>query len=249
MLVHHQLDLGLAARRVLVVGVGGLGSSAALALARAGVGTLGLMDPDPIEVSNLHRQLLYDSADVGRSKVAVAAERLRRLTPGLRVESWRERFGPDHATILRDFDCVVDGTDTVAAKFVLNDAAVVARVPLAHAGVLGFVAQLMTVVPGESACYRCVFEEPPPPDEVPSCQEAGVLGPVVALAGALQAAEVIRLLGGGAPAWANRLLRIDAWTGSWRTVPLTPNPRCAACAALSPLAVAPAVNAGRSEGP
>src|SRR5438128_6538901 len=249
MLVRHASDNGLAARHVLVVGAGGLGSAAALALARAGMGTLGLMDPDPVEVSNLHRQLLYDSTDVGRPKGDAAAERVRRVTPGLRVETWRERFGPGHVRLLPGFDCLVDGTDTVAAKFVLNDAAVAARVPLVHAGVLGFVAQLMTVVPGESACYRCVFEEPPPPDEVPSCQEAGVLGPVVALAGALQAAEVIRLLGGGAPAWANRLLRIDAWTGSWRTVPLTPNPRCAACAALSPLAVAPAVNAGRSEGP
>ncbi|TMA71154.1 MAG: HesA/MoeB/ThiF family protein [Deltaproteobacteria bacterium] len=248
MLVHHESDLDFAARRVLVVGVGGLGSSAALALAHAEVGTLGLMDPDPVEVSNLHRQLLYDSADVGRPKVTVAAEQLRRLMPGLHVESRRERFGPHQAAVLRGFDCVVDGTDTVAAKFALSDAAVAARVPLVHAGVLGFVAQLMTVVPGESACYRCVFEEPPPPDEVPSCQEAGVLGPVVALAGALQAAEAIRLLGWGAPAWANRLLRIDAWTGRWRTVPLAPNPRCAACAALSPLA-APTANAGRSEGP
>ena len=237
MLVHHESDLDFAARRVLVVGVGGLGSSAALALAHAQVGTLGLMDPDPVEVSNLHRQLLYDSADVGRPKVTVAAEQLRRLMPGLHVESRRERFGPHQAAVLRGFDCVVDGTDTVAAKFALSDA-----------GVLGFVAQLMTVVPGESACYRCVFEEPPPPDEVPSCQEAGVLGPVVALAGALQAAETIRLLGWWAPAWANRLLRIDAWTGRWRTVPLAPNPRCAACAALSPLA-APTANAGRSEGP
>ena len=249
MLVRHACEPALATRRVLVVGVGGLGSPAALALAQAGIGTLGLVDPDPIEISNLHRQPLYESADVGRPKVAVAAERLRRLAPGLRVETWCERFGPGHVALLRGFDSLVDGTDTVAAKFVLNDAALAARVPLVHAGVLGFVAQLMTVVPGASACYRCVFEEPPPPEDTPSCQEAGVLGPVVALAGALQAAEVIRLLGGGAPAWANRLLRIDAWTGSWRTVPLTPNPRCAACAALSPLAVAPAVNAGRSEGP
>ncbi len=115
-----------------------------------------------------------------------------------------------------------------------------------HAGVLGFVAQLMTVVPGVSACYRCIFEEPPPPGETPSCQEAGVLGPLVALAGALQGAEVIRLLTGAAPAWANRLLRIDAWTGSWRTVPLARNVRCATCHAGSQLEP---VHNGRSEGP
>jgi len=246
MLVHHAYEPVLAARRVLVVGAGGLGSGAALALAQAGIGTLGLVDPDPVEVSNLHRQLLYDSADVGRPKVTVAAERLRRLAPALRVETWRERFGLGHATLLRGFDCLIDGTDTVAAKFVLNDAAVAARVPLVHAGVLGFVAQLMTVVPGASACYRCVFEEPPPPEDTPSCQEAGVLGPVVVLAGVLQATEATRLLAGAMPAWTNRLLRIDAWTGSWRTVPLAPNPRCTACATIS---AHEAANAGRSEAP
>jgi len=246
MLVHQTHEPALADRRVLVIGVGGLGSGATLALAGAGIGALGLVDPDPVEVSNLHRQLLYDSADVGRPKVAVAAERLQRLAPGLRVETWRERFGSGHRALLSGFDCVVDGTDTVAAKFVLSDAAVAARVPLVHAGVLGFVAQLMTVVPGASACYRCVFEEPPPPEETPGCQEAGVLGPVVALAGALQAAEALRLLAGATPAWTNRLLRIDAWTGKWRTVPLAQNPRCAACAAMA--AHEPAI-AGRSEGP
>ena len=129
MLVRHACEPALATRRVLVVGVGGLGSPAALALAQAGIGTLGLVDPDPIEISNLHRQLLYESADVGRPKVAVAAERLRRLAPGLRVETWCERFGPGHVALLRGFDCLVDGTDTVAAKFVLNDAALAARVP------------------------------------------------------------------------------------------------------------------------
>ena len=246
MLVRSAYEPALATRRVLVIGVGGLGSPAALALAQAGVGTLGLVDPEPIEVSNLHRQLLYDSTDVGQPKATVAAERLRRLAPGLRVESWRERFGPGHLALLRGFDCLVDGTDTVAAKFVLNDAAIAARVPLVHAGVLGFVAQLMTVVPGASACYRCVFEEPPPPEETPSCQEAGVLGPVVALAGALQAAEAVRLLTGATPAWTNRLLRIDAWTGSWRTVPLAPNPRCTACSAI---AVHEPAHTGRSEVP
>ena len=207
MRVHPAFEPALSSRRVLVVGVGGLGCHAALVLARAGVGILGLVDPDPVELSNLHRQLLYDSSDLGRPKVTVAAERLRRLMPGLRVETWRERFGPDHATVLRGFDCLVDGTDTVAAKFVLNDAAVAARVPLVH---------------------------------------AGVLGPLVALAGALQGAEVIRLLTGAAPAWANRLLRIDAWTGSWRTVPLARNVRCATCHAGSQLEP---VHNGRSEGP
>jgi len=246
MRVHPAFEPALTSRRVLVVGVGGLGCHAALVLARAGVGILGLVDPDPVELSNLHRQLLYDSSDLGRPKVTVAAERLRGIAADLRVETRRERFGSADTPLLRGFDCVVDGTDTIAAKFALNDAAVATGIPLVHAGVLGFVAQLMTVVPGVSACYRCVFEEPPPPGETPSCQEAGVLGPLVALAGALQGAEVIRLLTGAAPAWANRLLCIDAWTGSWRTVPLARNVRCATCHAGSQLEP---VHNGRSEGP
>ncbi len=224
------IDENLARSRALVIGVGGLGAPAAMALAAAGVGTLGLIDPDVVELSNLHRQPLYASADVGRAKVEVAAERLGALAPALRVETWRARFGPADAHLLGSFDVVLDGTDTIAAKFVLSDAAVAAGVPLVHAGVLGFRAQLLTVLPGRSACYRCVFEEAPPPGDVPSCQEAGVLGPVTALAGALQAAEALRLLTGLPPAHANALLAVDTQAGSWRTVPVAPNPRCPACA-------------------
>src|SRR5882724_10294560 len=216
------IDEKIARGRVLVIGVGGLGAPAATALAATGVGTLGLIDPDAVELSNLHRQPLYASADVGRAKVEVAAERLGALAPALRVETWHARFGPPDAHLLRRFDVVLDGTDTIAAKFVVNDAAILAGVPLVHAGVLGFRAQLLTVLPGRSACYRCIFEEAPPP--------AGVLGPVAALAGALQAAEAIRLLAGEPAAYANALLAIDTQAGSWRTVPLAPNPRCPVCA-------------------
>lgn len=222
-------DPRLRTARVCIIGVGGLGSPAALALGAAGVGTLVLVDPDRVEASNLHRQPLYDSTDVGRPKVIAAAERLRARHPGLAIETRAERFEPRHATLLGGVDCVVDGTDTVAAKFVVSDGAVAAGVPLAHAGVLGARAQVLTVLPGRTACYRCVFEDPPPADEVPSCEAAGVLGPVVALAGALQAAEVLRVLAGTPPAFADRLLTIDCWAGAWRTIPLTRNPLCAAC--------------------
>ncbi len=223
-------QVALARARVLVVGVGGLGSPAAWVLARAGVGTLGLVDHDVVEVSNLHRQPLYDRGDVGTPKVTAAAARLRALAPGLRLVTWQERFGPGHAALLSGFDLVLDGTDSIASKFDLNDAAVVAGVPLVHAGVLGFRAQLMTVLPGRSACYRCVFEEAPPPADVPSCSEAGVLGPTTAFAGALQAAEAIRLLTGRGALFADRLLTVDLYTGRFRTVPLAPSPRCPACA-------------------
>jgi molybdopterin/thiamine biosynthesis adenylyltransferase len=220
----------LAAARVLLVGLGGLGTPAAAALASAGVGRLGLIDPDVVELSNLHRQPLYESGDVGQPKVDVAAARLRAHAGRLAVETWRMRFGAEHSALAARFDLVLDGTDTIAAKFAVNDAALAAGVPLVHAGVLGFQAQLLTVLPGRSTCYRCIFEDPPPPGDVPSCQEAGVIGPLTALAGTLQAIEAVRLLTGSQAAFADRLLTIDARSGRWRTVPLVQNPRCPACA-------------------
>jgi molybdopterin/thiamine biosynthesis adenylyltransferase len=218
--------------RALVIGVGGLGSPAAAALAAAGVGTLGLVDPDRVELSNLHRQPLYDEADLGRPKVEAAAARLVADHPALHVETWRTRFDADAAALLDGFDVVLDGTDSVAAKFAVNDAAVARGVALIHAGAIGARAQLLTVLPGQSACYRCLFEDPPPPDEVASCQEAGVLGPSVVLAGALQAADAIRVLTGVAPLFTNRLLVLDTWAGRWRTVGVAPRRDCPACGAL-----------------
>lgn len=215
--------------RALVIGVGGLGCPAALALARAGVGTLGLVDPDVVDRSNLPRQTLYDARDVGRAKVEVAAGRLGAVAPATRIVTKRARFTPRDAAWLRDFDVVLDGTDSIAAKFDVNDAAVAAGVALVHAGAIDFRAQLLTIVPRATACYRCVFEQPPPPDDVPSCQEAGVLGPVVALAGSLQAADALRVATGAQPLFADRLLSIDLRAGTWRSVPVARSEWCAAC--------------------
>lgn len=215
--------------RALVIGVGGLGCPAALALAEAGVGAVRLLDSDAVEVSNLHRQPLYTDADVGRPKVEVAAERLRQVAPALRVEAHRARFRDGDVAWLDGCDVVLDGTDSIAAKFAVSDAAVAARVALVHAGAIDFRAQLLTVVPGVTACYRCVFEEAPPPDDVPSCQEAGVLGPLVSLVGTLQAVEAIRLLAGERPLFADRLLTVDLRAGAWRDVPVARVPYCAAC--------------------
>lgn len=225
--------------RALVVGVGGLGSPAAMALADAGVGTIGLVDPDRVEPSNLHRQPLYTEADIGRPKVDAAAARLRGGHPRLRVETAAVRFGAGPRSLVAGFDVVLDGTDSIGAKFDVNDAAIAARVPLVHAGAIGWQAQLLTILPGLSACYRCLFEEPPPPDEVPSCQEAGVLGPAVVLAGSVQAAEAIRLLTGAAPSFADRLLAIDTRTGSWRRIAVTRRLDCPACGNLHQDTIAP----------
>ncbi len=215
-----------------MIGVGGLGAPAAAALAAAGVGTLRLVDPDRVELSNLHRQPLYETGDVGWPKVAVAAERLASLHPAVHVETACERFVPDAVRLLDGCDVVLDGTDSIGSKFVVNDAAVAAGIPLVHAGVLGFRAQLLSVVPGRSACYRCVFEEAPPPGDVPSCEEAGVLGPVPVLAGALQAAEAIRIATGVPAAYVDRLLSVDLLAGRWRLVPVAARPSCPACSGL-----------------
>jgi molybdopterin-synthase adenylyltransferase len=224
----HTSQRRLRSGRVLVVGVGGLGCPAAAALAAAGIGTIGLVDPDVVELSNLPRQTLYRAADLGRPKVEVAAERLAAIAPATRVRTWQRRLGPGDAALAGGFDVVVDGTDSIAAKFAVNDAAVAAGVPLVHAGALGLRAQVLTVVPGVTACYRCVFEEAPPPDDVPSCTEAGVLGPVVALAGGFQAAEAIRVLTGAPPRLADRLLVIDL-DGGHRVVRLARRPGCVTC--------------------
>jgi molybdopterin/thiamine biosynthesis adenylyltransferase len=229
MSTNEESEARLARSRVLVVGVGGLGAPAAMVLAAAGVGTLVLVDPDRVELSNLHRQPLYESADIGRPKVDVAAARLGSRHPALHVEPHEARFTADH---LPGTTVVLDGTDSIAAKFLVNDACVAAGVPLVHAGVLGFRVQLLTVLPGQSACYRCVFEEAPPPGDVPSCQEAGVVGPVPVLAGALQAAEAIRLATGAPAAYADRLLAGDVHAGRWRMVPVAARPSCPACASL-----------------
>jgi molybdopterin/thiamine biosynthesis adenylyltransferase len=220
----------LAGASVLVVGLGALGSAAARHLASAGVGRLVLLDPDTVEVSNLHRQLLYDTSRIGRPKVACAAEWLRERHPRLRVEAHVERLTSDNAA--RRFagaDFVVDATDGAPAKFLLNDAAVRGRRPYSHAGVLGFRGQTMTVWPGRSACYRCLFPEAPVEGDVPSCREAGIVGPLAGLIGSIQAAEAIRTLLGQPPVLLGRLLTFDALAARWRRIEVPRAPDCPAC--------------------
>ncbi|MBI1816078.1 MAG: HesA/MoeB/ThiF family protein [Deltaproteobacteria bacterium] len=218
--------------RVLVVGAGGLGCPAALALALAGVGTIGLIDADRVDLSNLHRQILHTDADIGIAKVESARVKLAALHPAVTIRAIEERLTANTLPALfRQFDFVIDGTDTAASKFLINDGAVLTGTPYSHAGILGFRGQTFTVIPHRSACYRCLFPTPPPADEVPTCQEAGVIGMVAGAIGAIQAAEAIKFLLRRGELLTNRLLTFDALTARWRSITLKSNPHCPLCSA------------------
>jgi molybdopterin/thiamine biosynthesis adenylyltransferase len=215
---------------VLVIGTGGLGGPALLALAAAGVGRLVVCDDDAVETSNLARQPLFGEADVGARKAEAAARRLRMINPELSIEAVEQRFDVDNAlALVQSCDVVLDGSDNFPTKFLASDAALAARRPLVHGGILRYTAQLLTVVPGKTGCLRCLFEEPPPQGAVPSCAEAGVLGPLAGFTGALMAQETLRLLGGERGAYAGRLLVYEARPARTRIVPVRLRAGCPAC--------------------
>jgi adenylyltransferase/sulfurtransferase len=217
--------------RVLVVGAGGLGSPAALYLAAAGVGRLGLVDPDRVELSNLQRQILHFTPDIGRAKVESARSKLAQLNPEVEISLYAQRLTDDNAAeILNGYDFVLDGSDNFATKFLVNDTAVRMGIAYSHAGIVRLQGQTMTVVPGKSACYRCVFKEPPPPEEILSCQQAGILGAVAGTIGSIQATEAVKYLTGFEEGLLlNRLLTYDAATMIFHTVDVKKNARCGAC--------------------
>lgn len=220
----------LLAGKVLLVGAGGLGSPAGLYLAAAGVGTLGIMDGDVVELSNLQRQVAHATPDLGKPKVDSAAITLRAINPDVTVHAYPERLTAANAPdILGDYDFVIDGTDSFASKFLVADACHFARKPYSHAGILRFDGQMMTVIPNQSACYRCVFNAPPPPGAVPSCSQAGVLGVVAGVIGTLQASEAIKFLLGTGELLTDKILVYDARRSSFRQVPLKRNPQCPLC--------------------
>ncbi len=220
----------LARKSALVIGTGGLGGPLLLALGASGLGRVVVCDDDAVETSNLNRQPLFGEADLGARKATAAAGRLRRLHTRLEVRAVDDRFDDRNALELaRSCDVVVDGSDNFPTKFLANDAALAADRPLVHGGILRYTAQLLTVVPGKTGCLRCLFEEPPPRGSVPSCAEAGVLGALAGLAGALMAGEVARLLSGERGAYAGRLLVHEARPARTRIVPVRRRPGCAAC--------------------
>jgi len=223
-------QLKLFAARVLIIGAGGLGSPVALYLAAAGVGTIGIADADCVDLSNLQRQVIHHTPDVGKPKVLSAAEKMKAINPEIEVRTYHEFVRAANAReIIRGYDFVVDGTDNFAAKFLINDACVLAGVPLSHGGILRFHGQTMTIKPRESACYRCVFAAPPPKGAVPTCSEAGILGAVAGMLGTIQAAEVLKFITGAGELLSNTLLTFDAADMSFRKVGLQRNPRCAVC--------------------
>ncbi len=220
--------------RVLVVGLGGLGSPAVYYLAAAGVGTLGIADADTVEWSNLQRQILYGTGDVGKPKVDVAAARLRAVTTDVDIEIVPRRVEAADAEALFDsYDFVVDATDTFAAKTLINDACVRSRTPFCHAGITAFYAQVMTVVPGQSACYRCVFERGAAAGSPDAAQPVGPLGAIAGLAGTIQAAEAIKCLVSAGQLLTDRVLRVDALDMQFRTVAVKRRSTCAACGGVT----------------
>ena len=214
---------------VLIVGAGGLGSPAALYLAASGVGRIGLVDFDRVDLSNLHRQVLYTDVDVGRPKVEVAAERLRAANPHVEIETHDSPFGPENGLeLVSRYDLVLDGTDAFAARYLVNDACVLAGTPNVFGSVTSFEGQV-TVVSNNGPCYRCVFPQPPPAGLVPSCAEAGVLGVVPGLIGILQATEALKLLLNIGDPLKGRLLLADLLSMRFREIEIEKDPACPVC--------------------
>lgn len=216
--------------RVLVIGAGGLGSPVATYLAASGVGTLGIVDSDAVDLSNLHRQLLYVTSDIGARKVVAAAARLRALNPNVEVVEYDTVLSRENALeIIRDFDFVVDGTDNFRTRYLINDACVLLGIPNIYGSVLRFDGQVTVLAAPNGPCYRCLYPEPPPPGSVPSCAEAGVLSVLPGLVGMLQASETMKLILEKGDALIGRLLLVDALTATFATIAVRKDPACVAC--------------------
>ena len=216
--------------RVLLLGAGGLGSPAALYLAAAGVGTLGIIDMDVVDASNLQRQVLHNIDRIGDRKVDSAKKTLTALNPDVDVVTYDTRLGADNVLeLVRGYDVVLDGTDNFPTRYLLNDASLIARVPVVHGSIFRFEGQVTVFAPYDGPCYRCLIPEPPPAELAPSCAEAGVLGVLPGIIGSLQATEVLKLLLGIGDPLIGRLLAYDALEQSFRTFRVRRDPACPAC--------------------
>ncbi len=216
--------------KVFVVGAGGLGSPVALYLAAAGIGTIGLVDSDVVDLSNLQRQVLHHTPDVGRPKVFSAKEKIHAINPDVKVETHEARFTAENALeLIKPYDIVIDGVDNFPAKFLINDACYFAEKPLVHGGILRFEGRVFSIIPKQSACYRCIFKQPPPAGLVPSCQEAGIIGVVAGIIGTIQATEALKLILGIGQPLTDRILDFDAQKTNFREIKTKRNPNCPLC--------------------
>ncbi len=216
--------------KVLIIGAGGLGAPVALYLAAAGIGTVGIVDNDHVEISNLQRQITHFTKDINVAKVVSAAEKMAAINPDVQVHTYQKFLCADNIRdIIKDYDFVVDGTDNFPTKFLVNDACVMENIPFSHGGILRFDGQTMTVLPGKSSCYRCSFRNPPPPEAVPTCSQAGVLGAIAGMLGTIQATETLKFITGAGELLTDTLLSFNAKTMNFRKAPLKRQPDCPIC--------------------
>ncbi len=216
--------------KVLLLGAGGLGSPAGLYLAAAGVGTLGIVDMDVVDASNLQRQILHNIDRIGDRKVDSAKKTLTALNPDVNVVTYDTRLGADNVVnIISEYDLVIDGTDNFPTRYLLNDASVLTGIPVVHGSIFRFEGQVTVFAPGSGPCYRCLLPEPPPPELAPSCAEAGVLGVLPGIIGSIQALEAIKVLLGLGDPLIGRLLAYDALEEAFRTFNVRRDPACATC--------------------
>lgn len=220
----------LKAARVLMIGTGGLGSPLGLYLTAAGIGTIGLVDFDVVDSSNLQRQIIHGTKDVGRPKIESAKERLLDINPNTNIEAFETRLTSENALeLFKDFDVIVDGTDNFPTRYLVNDASVLTGKPNVYGSIFRFEGQASVFWAEKGACYRCLYPEPPPPGLVPSCAEGGVLGVLPGIVGTIQANEVIKVILGAEGILLNRLLLFDAWKMRFRELKLRKNPDCPIC--------------------
>lgn len=217
--------------KVLIIGAGGLGAPAAMYLAAAGVGTIGIVDADDVDLSNLQRQIIHSTEDVGKAKVQSAKETMERMNPDVKINTCHMFVDASNIReLIREYDFIIDGTDNFPAKFLINDACVIDQKPFSHAGIIRFQGQLMTYVPGKGPCYRCVFQSPPPKDAVPTCKQAGVIGAMGGVIGSLQAMEAVKFIIGKGELLTGYLLTYDALTMEFRKIRLPKDTHhCAVC--------------------
>ncbi len=215
--------------KVLIIGAGGLGSPCAMYLAASGIGTIGIVDSDRVDLSNLQRQILHSMETLNKKKVDSASLKLKEINPDIDVKTYNSRLTSENVMeLIREYDVVVDGSDNFPTKFLVNDACVMAGKPLSIAGILRFMGQVFTVIPGKTPCYRCIFESPPEPGTIPSCQEAGVIGAIGGLVGIIQATEVIKILLGIGKT-INGILVVDALAMILRRIDIERKKECRVC--------------------